>query len=176
MNGENENVDISQVNDYTPTSAQSYEDYVKANYSKTGNMPIGGTHSVFGDIANFFSGERDKYESEYNTYLQNLNAENASKAAELAYKRELQATQDARAWDKYLSDTQYQRAVKDLKAAGLNPWLALQSGVSGSSVPNSGKASASVGKSSQYERNQKQKSNSLRDVSLLLFALARLAG
>ena len=191
VNGGVENVDVSSALNYTPTSAKTYDEFVKDNYSKTGNTPIGSTHSVFGDIANFFSGERDRYESAYNTYLQNINAENAAKANDaankaakeandLAWQRELKATQDARAWDKMMSDTQYQRAVADLKKAGLNPWLALQNGVSGSEVPSSGKSQASTArvsqsKSSAYESKKSEKTNGMRDISLLLFALARLA-
>lgn len=173
MNGSAENYDVAQAVNYAPTSAKSFDDFVT---EKKGYKSYASDYGFIGDIYNWGTGQRSEMEKEYDSYLQNLNASNAAKATELAYQRELKATQDARAWDKYLSDTQYQRAVKDLKAAGLNPWLALQNGVSGSTVPNSGKASALVGKSSQYERKQKEKASAgMRDISLLLFAIARLA-
>lgn len=174
MNGQLENVDISTSANYAPTSAKSFEEY--ASEAKHGNdASLDTNYGIFGNIANFFTGSRDKYEKNYETYLQNINAENAAKMNDLQWQRELQATQSAREWDKMLSDTQYQRMVADLKAAGLNPWLAVQNGVSGSSVPNSGKAESSQGKSSQYKSSEKQKSSGMRDISLLLFALARLA-
>lgn len=45
------------------------------------------------------------------------------------------AARHARTWAEYMSNTQYQRAVKDLNAAGLNPMLAYMSG--GASTPSS---------------------------------------
>ena len=38
MNGNLENIDVSSVNDYTPTSAKSYDEFVRSN-SKTGKTP-----------------------------------------------------------------------------------------------------------------------------------------
>lgn len=53
--------------------------------------------------------------------------------------------QKQRDWEEMMSNSQYQRAVKDLKAAGLNPWLAVQqSGMSGN-TPSGSSAQASSG-------------------------------
>jgi len=52
----------------------------------------------------------------------------------LGYEASLQNTNDARAYEQYMSNTRVQRARRDLEAAGINPILAAQylSGTSGS--------------------------------------------
>lgn len=74
----------------------------------------------------------------------------------------------ANAWTAQREDTQYQRLVADLKAAGINPYVLLQSG--GSPVSSS---SATYSSSGSYASNEalKKEANSQKWLSLLTTVL-----
>lgn len=100
----------------------------------------------------------DKY---YNSFEAALNRKFNSVEAE-----------KARAWSKEMSDTSYQRAVADLKKAGLNPILAYSNG--GASSPSAAVASgssASYNGSSSYGSSDKN-----LDIYKLISGLASSAG
>ena len=86
----------------------------------------------FGD---FLSGQ-------YNAARQQAAQNNADYAE---WVRNQYSAAQQRAWEEYMDSTKTQRAMADIKAAGLNPWLALQSAGLGGSVPSGAAASSSAG-------------------------------
>ena len=61
-----------------------------------------------------------------------VNAERDYGLAQIDREYERASIESARAWSEYMDNTQTQRRVKDIEAAGLNPWLAVQNGIAGS--------------------------------------------
>lgn len=88
----------------------------------------------------------------------------AQKVSDQEYERA--SINSARAWSKYMDDTQFQRRVEDLKKAGLNPWLAVQNGISGSGSPT-----VDTGGSA---KNQTKSDQSMSALATLIMAIAKI--
>lgn len=113
------------------------------------------------DIGKFFGVQQIKaFDSEYEAYLNNLNNRNEAKA-----------TQSARAWDEYMSNTAYSRAFEDLQRAGINPYMIVNQG----STPSTATGSSSKASYSAKSTQEAKTNNKGRDLALLLFAIARIA-
>lgn len=100
------------------------------NFQNFNNSFWGGINSAVQDVADLiglgsarrnreFEAEQAQKQMDYQTNSMYLASELNQKSADIAWEREMQA-----------SNTQYQRAVADLKEAGLNPTLALTGGAS----------------------------------------------
>lgn len=106
-------------------------------------------HASFGDsIDNLFTGNKD-WER---TQLQNaFSASEAEKARHFS-KSEAQLVRD---WQEQMSNTAYQRAVSDMKKAGLNPALMFSSGGSASTPSGAAASSSQAGAASAYQASGK---------------------
>lgn len=89
------------------------------------------------------------------------------KSEERGYERA--SINSARAWEEYLDSTKYQRMKADLEKAGLNPWLALQSGASASAQGSSTSTGGSHSAKSSFNQ-----SNAPKNLALGLIAVAKL--
>lgn len=68
----------------------------------------------------------------------------ANSAWDKAAKWNAEQAEISRRWSEYMSSTQYQRAVEDMRKAGINPILAAQNGISSGSVSSGATASMSA--------------------------------
>ena len=74
-------------------------------------------------------------------------------SAQWAHERSAAEAQKNRDFQEHMSNTAYQRAVKDLKLAGLNPVLALGSGGASASTPSGSTAGSPSGSPGSYSNS-----------------------
>ncbi len=106
--------------------------------------PFGNTYRGIG--SSWFNAENIAREdwvrdmqSQYNSYLMSMSQMSAQN------KFNAEEAQKARDFEERLSNTAYQRAVEDMKSAGINPVIAYGSGASGASTPSGSAASSGSG-------------------------------
>lgn len=101
-----------------------------------------GDQNVLSQLGNLVSGQTDfdrnmalaSYEHDLNREDMQLQNAFTAEREDLAYARNRQDALEARQWEEMMANTSIRRQVADMKAAGLNPWLA--AGGSGAVVPS----------------------------------------
>lgn len=149
-----------------------------SNTNKNNNSADNNLDSIFDSI----DWKTDKTEADFeNNYDKSAYLNYASEVAEMTHNYDMEMAQwnaqqskAEREWSEYMSNTSYQRAVADLKAAGLNPVLA--SKLTGASTPTatSARGSSNAGNTLSSVFNQLLNSAVSTQNKLTDFAIASM--
>lgn len=154
-------VGVGSQDPVSPENAQAIKEFLQGD--NTAKAESGGSAKSVGGISlDELLGSSAKsvdpvLQSYFNMYQKTGNEAYLEKLLE--YNASLSSTASAREWEKMMSDTTFSRMVADISKAGYNPWLALQSGVSGSSAYSTQSAGAPGGSATSQavsERNNER--------------------
>lgn len=111
-------------------------------------------------------------ERRYNEYLTNLDRDFQTSSARASMNFEARQAQANREWQEKMSNTAYQRAVADMKAAGLNPILAYSQGSASSPSGSSASGSTPSGRQQNASKPASDVLSSLISTALTVALIA----
>lgn len=165
-----------------PSSAESYFQTVQSQGGNLSNVnnPQGSVGQWFDDFFGNTNSDRPyKVGSDrwYNAYESAIDFDRNVALTQANNQFNAEESQKARDWSEQMSNTEVQRRMNDLKAAGVNPMLAYQSGAAGASTPSSSVASAASANVSHTNASPKHTSIApLLGTMLLVAGKAALTG
>lgn len=137
--------------------SSAYDYVLQASDMTSGKDVLSDAGSGYANLNNWLTGNLD-----YQRNLETLGFQNAYNASEAQKQRDFQ---------EYMSNTSYQRAVADMREAGLNPALAFSQG--GASTPAGSSAYSGSGGSNRAPNPLSTIANVVGQVITSAFGLAR---
>lgn len=148
-----------------PEWTEFYQNYAKDEFEKGNiNAYADNPDSFFGNLFNIFNGVKGRAWTEY---------ERQKNLKEKAY--EEAKLKSARDYQLYLESSKYQRGMEDIRKAGYNPAIMLQSGLGAANVQPGPASNRNSAHYSKYSSNDEELKNLGTSAMKLIALIAMMA-